>query len=159
MPNRNNIFLTFLVFTCLHFSPMTYAETTKDITRVQDFEKLIASHKGKVIYLDFWASWCGPCRKSFPWLNNMQLKHKQQGFIVISVNVDNEKALAEEFLSEVPANFIVFYDPKGEVAEKFKLRGMPSSYLINRAGKITSAHVGFSTSKKNSYEKEIVKLL
>jgi thiol-disulfide isomerase/thioredoxin len=149
----------FTLLFCLSFSVISHAESTGQVNVQQNFDKLIASHKGKVIYLDFWASWCGPCRKSFPWMNDMQEKYLKQGLVIISVNVDNNKALAEEFLAEVPANFNVFYDPKGKVARKFKLKGMPSSYIIDRSGKMVSAHVGFTESKKAKYEEELKTLI
>jgi thiol-disulfide isomerase/thioredoxin len=159
MTHYKNRLVSLLLFSFLSFIPTTFAHEQKSETTLQSFENLIASHKGKVIYLDFWASWCGPCRKSFPWMNDMQQQYQQQGLVVISVNVDNEKSLAEEFLNETPANFSVFYDPKGKVARKFKLKGMPSSYLIDRTGKMVSTHVGFSASKKSTYEQEIIALL
>lgn len=151
--------LIFTLLFSLYFSPASIAEPATPEKVLQNFETLISSHKGKVIYLDFWASWCGPCRKSFPWMNGMQKKYQQQGLIIISVNVDNNKALADEFLAEVPANFNVFYDPKGNVAKKFKLKGMPSSYIIDRSGKMISTHVGFTDSKKIKYEEELKTLL
>ena len=159
MLTRKLVSTLFILFFCLSFSAFSNDETLGQVNVQQKFDKLIASHKGKVIYLDFWASWCGPCRKSFPWMNNMQEKYQQQGLVIISVNVDNSKALADEFLAEVPANFNVFYDPKGKVARKFKLKGMPSSYIIDRSGKMVSAHVGFTESKKMKYEEELQTLL
>ena len=159
MLTRKLVSTLFILFFCLSFSAFSNDETLGQVNVQQKFDKLIASHKGKVIYLDFWASWCGPCRKSFPWMNNMQEKYHQQGLVIISVNVDNSKALADEFLAEVPANFNVFYDPKGKVARKFKLKGMPSSYIIARSGKMVSAHVGFTESKKMKYEEELKTLL
>jgi thiol-disulfide isomerase/thioredoxin len=153
------LLLTFYLSISLLIIPTSSASQESTNNTLQRFESLIASHKGQVIYLDFWASWCGPCRKSFPWMNAIQQQYQQQGLVVISVNVDSEKALAEQFLTEVPANFSVFYDPKGKVARKFKLRGMPSSYLIDRNGKMVSAHAGFSDRKKEKYEQEIKKLL
>lgn len=159
MITRKVASLFFILLFCLSFSAFSSEETVAQANVQQNFDKLIASHKGKVIYLDFWASWCGPCRKSFPWMNNMQEKYQQQGLIIISVNVDNSKALADEFLAEVPANFNVFYDPKGKVARKFKLKGMPSSYIIDRSGKRVSAHLGFTESKKVKYEEELKTLL
>ena len=159
MLTRKLVSTLFILFFCLSFSAFSNDETLGQVNVQQKFDKLIASHKGKVIYLDFWASWCGPCRKSFPWMNNMQEKYQQQGLVIISVNVDNSKALADEFLAEVPANFNVFYDPKGKVARKFKLKGMPSSYIIDRSGKMVSAHVGFTESKKMKYEEELKTLL
>ena len=134
-------------------SPLSFSNT------LNDFEALVASHKGKVIYVDFWASWCVPCRKSFPWMNEIQAKYANNNFTVLSVNLDAEADLAEKFLQEVPAQFPIFYDPKGKVARKFKLKGMPSSFIINKAGKIVSAHVGFTEEKKKKYQQEIVNLL
>jgi len=122
-----------------------------------ELEQIIAENKGKVIYLDFWASWCGPCRQSFPWLNRMQEHHND--LKIISINLDNNKSLADKFLTDVPANFTVIYDPKGVFAKQYKIKGMPSSYLINKAGKLISAHSGFSLSKQEQYEQEIKTLL
>lgn len=124
-----------------------------------EFELTLAQHKGKVIYVDFWASWCGPCRKSFPWMNTMQNKYQDQPFTVLSVNLDHSKDLAAKFLLTSPADFPIIYDAKGKLAKKFKVKGMPSSYLINKAGKIVSAHVGFTQSKKTKYQAEIEHLL
>ncbi|MCI2284153.1 TlpA family protein disulfide reductase [Colwellia sp. MSW7] len=122
-------------------------------------EQALSEHKGKVVYIDFWASWCGPCRKSFPWMNTVHEKYKQQGFSVISINLDADKSLAEKFLVETPANFSVIYDPKGKIAKHFKIQGMPSSMLIGRDGKIKSRHTGFFTNKISTYQEEIEQLL
>jgi thiol-disulfide isomerase/thioredoxin len=113
----------------------------------------------KVIYVDFWASWCGPCRRSFPWLNEMQAKYADQGFTVIGVNVDPDKADAQLFLDKYPANFPLVYDPNGELASRYALQGMPSSILMNADGEELSRHIGFSYEHKNDYEQEIVRLL
>ncbi len=139
------------------FSSNTYAQ--QPIDSQVALEQALNKHKGEVIYLDFWASWCGPCRKSFPWMNNITTKYKSQGLVVLCVNVDNDRSFATEFLEETPASFIVFYDPKGEIAKQYKLKGMPSSYLLNRKGELVAAHTGFSLSKINSYEQEIEKQL
>lgn len=116
-------------------------------------------YKNKVVYLDFWASWCGPCRKSFPWLNEIQTKYKKQGLVVIGVNLDSEINLAKQFLKDVPANFRVYSDPEGKLAEQYKLIGMPSSFVIDGKGKVRHRHVGFKKNKSEEYEKSIVSLL
>lgn len=126
---------------------------------IKQFEQLINNHSGKVIYVDFWASWCVPCRQSFPWMNEMQSLHQEKGFTVISVNLDAQQKNALAFLEEVPANFPVFYDPKGALTKTFKIKGMPSSFIINKEGKIVSAHVGFNAEKKVKYQEEILALL
>jgi thiol-disulfide isomerase/thioredoxin len=125
----------------------------------QELNEQLAAAKGQVVYIDFWASWCTPCRKSFPWLNEMQAKYQAQGFKVISVNVDADKELAEEFLAEVPANFAVVYDPQGKVARSYKVKGMPSSYILNRDGELVASHVGFRTKKIEEYEQQVKSLL
>jgi len=99
--------------------------------------------KGKVVYLDFWASWCPPCRKSFPWMNEMEHRYGRQGLTVVAVNLDKDHELAAKFLNEVPAKFTVAYDPQGKVAENYHVPGMPSSFIIDRNGKIQAMHIGF----------------
>lgn len=136
------------------FSINTFAYSS-----LAEFESQIAANKGKVIYVDFWASWCVPCRKSFPWMNKMQATYADKNFTVLSVNLDADSNMAKKFLDELPAEFPVHYDPKGQVAKEFKLKGMPSSFVINKAGKLVSAHVGFTDEKKAKYEAEIIKLL
>ena len=99
--------------------------------------------KGKVVYLDFWASWCPPCRKSFPWMNEMERRYSRQGLAVVAVNLDKDHELADKFLNEVPARFTVAFDPQGTVAESYRVPGMPSSFIIDRNGKIQAIHIGF----------------
>ncbi|MCJ8321523.1 MAG: TlpA family protein disulfide reductase [Colwellia sp.] len=153
-----------LAFTTLIFLALLVADSAnanKDVQlRGQEgLTQMLELHKGDVIYLDFWASWCGPCRKSFPWMNDMQNKYHQQGFTVISINLDAEYDLAEKFLKEHPALFSVIYDPKGITAKKYQVKGMPTSYLIGRDGEIKKAHTGFFTKKILSYEDEIKQLI
>ena len=119
----------------------------------------LAQFQGKVVYLDFWASWCAPCRRSFPWLDALQRKHSAEGFVVVAVNVDTDRALAAGFLAEVPVGFKVAYDPKGELAAKWKLLGMPSSFLIDRSGKVRSSHQGFRPGDEAAREAEVARLL
>jgi len=119
----------------------------------------LESFKGSYVMIDFWASWCVPCRKSFPWMNTVQAKYQAQGFSVISVNLDADYALAQKFLQENSASFTVIYDPKGKLAKYFKIKGMPSSMLIGRDGKIKQRHTGFFTKKIPQYQQEIEQLL
>lgn len=115
--------------------------------------------KGKVVLLDFWASWCGPCRQSFPWMNDMQAKYGDQGFEVVAVNLDQDENAAATFLDQIPANFTVAYDAEGKTPEAYEVMGMPSAYLIDRNGNIHSQHIGFHNDRKESYEEDIRSLL
>jgi len=115
--------------------------------------------KGRVVYLDFWATWCPPCRKSFPWMEEMHTRYKDEGLTIVAVNIDGKVELAEKFVQELNPGFIVAHDPGKKTASLYKLRAMPSSYLINRNGNIISTHLGFRTSKSISLEKEIQQAL
>jgi thiol-disulfide isomerase/thioredoxin len=152
-------FFFFLMLTSLALLSHAQANNLSESSAKMQLDTLIAQHHGDVIYVDFWASWCGPCRKSFPWMNKMQNEHQAQGFTVISINLDTEQRLATEFLRENPANFSVIYDPNGELARFFKIQGMPSSLIINKLGEIKYAHSGFFTNKVSQYEQEIQQLL
>ena len=125
----------------------------------QQLEQALLAQTGKVVYIDFWASWCAPCVKSFPWMNKIQQQYKAQGFTVISINVDADKEKANQFLQENPASFAVIFDSEGSIAKHFAIQGMPTSMLINRDGVITYRHSGFFTGKIDTYKNEIEQLL
>ncbi|MEP7297084.1 MAG: TlpA disulfide reductase family protein [Burkholderiales bacterium] len=119
----------------------------------------LANLKGKVVYVDFWASWCGPCKQSFPFMNALQSKYRAQGFEILAVNVDAKREDADKFLSEVPAQFTVAFDAKGESAKRFDVKSMPSSYLIGRDGKVVAAHKGFKEEERQELESRIASAL
>lgn len=152
----------FILLVILQLSANVYA----DVVQAPDLKLSTANGsvqlsalKGKVVYLDFWASWCVPCKKSFPWMNTMQKRYADQGFAIVAVNLDKERALADEFIKQVQANFTVAFDASGSSAEKYKLRGMPSSYLIGRDGKVHASHIGFREKDKDKLEQVIKNLL
>jgi len=119
----------------------------------------LKKYRNQVVFIDFWASWCVPCKYSFPWMNEMQERYGEDGFKVIGINVDKDKAMAEKFLELVPASFDIAYDPEGEVADLYSLKVMPSSYLIDRDGNLVHAHKGFKTSDGSRMEDMIKKLI
>ncbi|AJQ93723.1 TlpA disulfide reductase family protein [Gynuella sunshinyii] len=119
----------------------------------------LTSYKGQVVYVDFWASWCGPCRASFPWMQLMHQKYQQKGLTIIAVNVDQEADLAAEFLSKYHPEFNIAYDPDGQLAQEYGVSAMPTSFLIDRNGNIKVTHKGFHKNKVDDYEREIQQLL
>lgn len=119
----------------------------------------LAALKGKVVYVDFWASWCGPCKQSFPVMNELQSKYRAQGFEIVAVNLDAKRADADKFLAEVPAQFTVAFDAKGDSAKRFEVKGMPSSYLIGRDGKVVAAHKGFKQEDRKELDARIAQAL
>lgn len=132
----------FLTATLLILAPLTYAADDLDLE----------NYSGKVVMLDFWASWCVPCRRSFPWMNQMQEKYGQDGLVIVAVNVDREVENAAAFLQEYPANFEIIYDPDAELAKEYEVEVMPSSFIIDREGKIVDRHLGFKVKKQEEYE-------
>lgn len=113
------------------------------------------SLRGQVVLVDFWASWCGPCQQSFPWLRDMETKYKDKGLRVVAVNLDKQHDLAETFLRKHDAPFTVVFDPAGTSAKAFRVSGMPSSFLIDRRGTIVYSHVGFAPDKTGKLESMI----
>ena len=111
--------------------------------------------RGQVVYVDFWASWCVPCRKSFPWLNEMQARYGKAGLKIIAINLDEDSQQAQAFLQHYPADFTVGFDPKGISAQAYGLKGMPSSYLIDGSGKLLLSHVGFRDDDRVELELKI----
>jgi cytochrome c biogenesis protein CcmG/thiol:disulfide interchange protein DsbE len=119
----------------------------------------LENYRGEVVILDFWASWCVPCRRSFPWLNSMHAKYAEEGLVIIGVNLDHNKADAETFLSEFPADFQIYYDDDKELARQFDVIAMPSSYIIGRDGEQIKRHLGFKVRLQPEYEAAIIEAL
>jgi len=117
------------------------------------------SLRGSVVYLDFWASWCAPCREAFPWMRVMESTYARQGLAVIAVNLDHDRADAERFLKRFQPNFDVQFDPQGVLAEQFKVAGMPMSVLIDRHGVQRYTHIGFRALDRQARTTEIQQLL
>ena len=103
----------------------------------------LAKLKGKVVYVDFWASWCGPCKQSFPWMNEMHAKYAARGLDIVAINVDAKMADAERFLVATPVKFTIAFDAKGQTPKQFDVKAMPTSYLVNSDGKVVLVHAGF----------------
>jgi thiol-disulfide isomerase/thioredoxin len=115
----------------------------------------LEQYRGQVVYLDFWASWCVPCRRSFPWMNEMHSRYSGDGLVILAVNVDGERQDAEKFLEALPADFRIVFDPEGRLAAEWQLLGMPNSFLISRNGEVVARHVGFRSDTPGKLEEEI----
>jgi cytochrome c biogenesis protein CcmG/thiol:disulfide interchange protein DsbE len=119
----------------------------------------LAQYEGQVVVVDFWASWCVPCRRSFPWLNDMHDKYQREGLVIIGVNLDQERGEAEAFLQEFPADFRIHFDETKDLAREFDVVAMPSSYLIGRDGQVVKRHFGFKVNQQDEYEAAIIAAL
>lgn len=130
---------------CLLWAGASHAAPTLDLSQ----------YKGKVVYLDFWASWCKPCRQSFPWMDAMQKKYGDRGLVVIAVNLDEDRDDADRFLKDFHTSAQVVFDPAGALAAQYQLIGMPSSFLIGRDGAMVAKHQGFFEDSPQKFESEI----
>jgi thiol-disulfide isomerase/thioredoxin len=119
----------------------------------------LTAWRGRVVYLDFWASWCAPCRQSFPWMNSMQKTYDADGLTIIAINVDHDRADAERFLKQFQPRFEVRFDPQGRWAEQFKVSGMPTSMIIDRHGVTRFTHIGFWPGDSETSAQQIRELL
>lgn len=119
----------------------------------------LESYRGKVVYLDFWASWCQPCAQSFPFLDDLFRQHQSRGLVVVGVNVDTERALADRFLARHPVSFSMVFDPTGALAEQWQLETMPMAFLIGKDGTVHLRHAGFKSEDRQKLEAEVNRLL
>jgi thiol-disulfide isomerase/thioredoxin len=115
--------------------------------------------RGHVVYLDFWASWCGPCKQSFPWMESLKSTYGDQGLDIVAINLDAHRADADKFLGQFHPTFEVRFDPQGKLAEAYQVHGMPSSVVIDRHGVRRFTHVGFRPVDAATYEVQLRELL
>jgi len=111
----------------------------------------LAQYKGQVVMLNFWASWCGPCRQEMPLLENIYKKYSKMGFTLIGVNVEPDSKAAEGFLKQTPVSFPVIYDKDSTVSKAYDVSGMPSTVIIDRKGNIRVLHRGYKPGDENEY--------
>ena len=118
------------------------------------------NYKGKVVYIDFWASWCGPCKLSFPFMEQMLSAFHRTDFVIITVNMDHSRARADAFLYQQPtSNLPVIYDSTGAIAKRFGVKAMPTSIIVDKSGAVRFKHEGFFENQISAYEAHIWELL
>ena len=141
------------------FAGVKVGEGFPDLTAYK-LEGTLPETKGKVVMVDFWASWCDPCKESFPAMADLQKKYGPDGFVIIAINVDENKSDMEDFLKKNPATFAVMRDGGQKLVEKTGIGTMPSSFLLDRSGKVRFAHNGFRGAEtKKKYAEEIETLM
>lgn len=157
------IVLCALIAGSTHAAGVAVGDTAPDVelTKLSDGggSASLESLRGSVVYLDFWASWCGPCRLSFPQLEAIRTELKPQGFEVFAINVDEFQEDALKFLRELPVSYPVVHDASGATPAKWGILGMPTGYLIDREGIVRIIHTGYSKSDGPALRAEILKLL
>lgn len=115
--------------------------------------------RGQVVMINFWASWCGPCRQEMPILDQLYQRYEPMGFTLLGVNVEEDSAAAEKVLREIPVSFPVLYDSKNQVSENYQVRAMPSTFLIDRDGKVRYLHKGYKPGYEDEYQQQVRELI
>ena len=119
----------------------------------------LASLKGKVVLVDFWASWCGPCKEEMPVLEALNEKFATQGLVIVGVSIDSSPKKMNKFLKGTPVSFRIVHDRKLVVANRYEPETMPTSYFIGRDGKVRYVHEGFDRADAAGIEERVKALL
>jgi thiol-disulfide isomerase/thioredoxin len=119
----------------------------------------LAELKGQVVLINFWASWCGPCREEMPVLEQLYKKYKPAGFTLLGVNVEPKSADALGFLKSTPVSFPVLFDPDSKVSKLYEVSGMPSTVILDRKGNVRYVHHGYKPGEESEYLDQIRSLV
>ncbi|MFA7553034.1 MAG: TlpA disulfide reductase family protein [Spongiibacteraceae bacterium] len=137
------------------------ADTTPDFTLKsnQGNNQRLSEYQGQVVLINFWASWCGPCRQEMPLLEEIQQKYAKLGVTVLGINVDKDPSKADKILRETQVSFPILYDSEGEVSKLFKVKAMPTTFILDREGTIRFSHMGFKPGYEDQYAANIKTLI
>lgn len=119
----------------------------------------LSEHRGEVVLLNFWASWCGPCRKEMPYLEQIQEKYSDYGFTVMGVNVEEDSSKAKKMLKDIPVSFPILYDTTNSVSKAYKVSAMPTTVIIDRDGNMRYLHKGYKSGDEATYKQWVKKLI
>lgn len=154
--------LSVLGFICLAFCAFAVqAAPAPDFTLKNDAGENIrlAEQRGKVVMLNFWASWCGPCRKEMPLLDEMYQRYNKVGFELYGINVEQDTAAAKKLLKDLGVTLPVLYDPESKVSKLYKVDAMPTTVMIDKNGEIRYVNRGYKAGDEEKYRDQIQTLI
>lgn len=156
-----------LLFCSFLFAPMsiTWAleigDTAPNFTlKSRDGKNVkLSEYRGSVVMLNFWASWCGPCRQEMPLLEKMSKRYGKLGFVLLGVNTEGDPTLANNFLKDITVTFPILYDTSKKVSQDYGVSAMPTTVIVDRNGKVRYIHYGYKSGDEKKYKKAIKKLI
>ena len=141
-------------------APLAQGDKAPDLKSYELLGQLPATLQDKVVLLDFWASWCAPCKQSFPVMERLHQRYGKRGLVVIAVNVDEDAAEMQKFLRDRDVSFLIVRDARQKLVERCAIQTMPTSFLIDRSGVVKSVLNGFHKEKsEQELESQIQELL
>ena len=138
---------------------ITVGEIFPDLTKYEFEGKLPSSLRGKIVVVDFWASWCGTCQKTFPLMEELHYRYGNRGLVILAVNEDRSRAAMEEFFKEHPVTFAVVRDPKRKLAADINVPALPTSYVLDGTGRVRSIQPGARTAKNSKEFTKVIEAL
>jgi len=115
--------------------------------------------RGEVVMINFWASWCGPCRQEMPLLDQLYKRYKPMGFTILGVNVEEDSQAAKKLLKDLPVSFPILFDNRNQVSRLYKVSAMPSTFLVDRDGKLRFMHKGYQSGYEDEYQRQVRALI
>jgi peroxiredoxin len=119
----------------------------------------LSEYRGDVVMINFWASWCAPCRQEMPLLNDLYEKYSDLGFTLLGVNVEEDSSKADELLKDVPVTFPILFDNKNEVTKMYNVVAMPTTVIVDRDGNMRYLHRGYLPGYEEEYKKQVKELI
>ena len=159
---RNILLITLLIITA---APTALAVTSAGpaanftLKSAEGRNIRLSEHRGQVVLINFWASWCGPCRQEMPHLDALQQQYQSLGFTVFGINVEQDRKMADKVLKDMPVTFPVLFDDENRVSELYDVDAMPVTVLVDRNGEIRFVHRGYKPGYEQEYERQIRSLI
>ncbi len=164
--NLYNLILRSLIASCITLMSLysvadTISGAAHDFTLKANTGKnlRLSEYRGEVVMLNFWASWCGPCRQEMPELDKLYQRYQAAGFTVLGVNVETDTKAANKLLKKIPVNFPILYDTESTASKLFDVDAMPTTLLIDRDGQLRYIHRGYKPGYENQYRQQIKELI
>jgi peroxiredoxin len=157
---KHIVFFLLVLATPLSYSAVDSGPATNFTLKSATGENIrLSEYRGQVVLLNFWASWCGPCRQEMPKLDDLHQKYESLGFTVFGVNVEQDRKMADKILKDIPVTFPVLFDDENGVSDQYDVDAMPLTLLIDRDGEIRYMHRGYQPGYEDEYEKQIRTLI
>ncbi len=163
MKNLKRILLVLIVFVV--FASASYADNIKGVApdftlKSRSGENIKLSElRGEVVMINFWASWCAPCRQEMPLLEELYKKYSDLGFTLLAVNVEEDSSKADILLRDIPVTFPVLFDNTNKVTKLYKVVAMPSTIIVDRDGNMRYLHRGYLPGYEEEYKKQVSELI